>query len=80
MLTQFEEAGLVKRHHFENGISVFELCDGSHHDHLVCTKCGGVEEFYDDTIEQRQELIAKEKGYQISDHSLTIYGLCEACH
>ncbi len=80
VLTQFEETGLVKRHHFENGVSVFELCDGEHHDHLVCTQCGGVEEFYDDIIEQRQELIAKEKGYLINDHSLTIYGLCQACH
>ncbi len=79
VLTQFEEAGLVVRHNFESGQSVFELDHGSHHDHLVCVKCGRVEEFVDEVIEKRQEEIAKEKGYSITDHSLNIYGICEKC-
>lgn len=79
VLTQFEEAGLVVRHHFEGGLSVFELDSGSHHDHLVCVKCGRVEEFVDEVIEKRQEEIAQQAGYSITDHSLNIYGICEAC-
>jgi Fur family ferric uptake transcriptional regulator len=79
VLTQFEEAGLVVRHNFESGQSVFEIDHGSHHDHLVCVKCGRVEEFVDDIIETRQEEIAREKGYSITDHSLNIYGICMKC-
>lgn len=79
VLTQFEEAGLVVRHHFEGGQSVFELDHGTHHDHLVCVKCGKVEEFIDNMIEARQQEIAKAAGYQITDHSLNIYGVCAAC-
>ncbi len=79
VLTQFEEAGLIKRHHFDGGLSVFELCDGEHHDHLVCTQCGLVIEFYNELIEQKQEEIAHQKGFKITDHSLTLYGLCENC-
>ena len=79
VLTQFEGAGLVERHHFEGGQSVFELDRVGHHDHLVCVKCGEVVEFCDDTIESRQEAIAKEHGYRIEDHSLIIYGVCSAC-
>jgi Fur family ferric uptake transcriptional regulator len=79
VLTQFEEAGLVKKHHFEGGQSVFELDYGTHHDHLVCVKCGRVEEFVDEMIENRQEAIAKQAGYQITDHSLNIYGICDKC-
>ena len=79
VLTQFEEARLVNRHHFETGQSVFELNYGEHHDHLVCVKCGHVEEFYDAIIEERQEQIAKKAGYQITDHALNIYGVCAAC-
>lgn len=79
VLTQFEEAGLVVKHHFEGGQSVFELDHGEHHDHLVCVKCGKVEEFVDDVIEKRQQEIAKEKGYIITDHSLNIYGVCAEC-
>ncbi len=77
VLTQFESAGLVCRHHFEGGQSVFELNRGGHHDHLVCVKCGRVVEFVDDVIEQRQQDIAKEKGFTIEDHSLVIYGVCD---
>ena len=79
VLTQFEEAGLVIRHHFEGGQSVFELDHGEHHDHLVCIKCGRVEEFVDSVIEKRQQEIAKEAGYSITDHSLNIYGICQNC-
>ncbi|MBV2121624.1 MAG: ferric iron uptake transcriptional regulator [Candidatus Thiodiazotropha sp. (ex Ctena orbiculata)] len=76
VLTQFESAGLVTRHNFEGGHAVFELERGSHHDHIVCVVCGKVEEFVDGTIEKRQKEIAKEKGFDIVDHSLIIYGNC----
>lgn len=76
VLTQFEGAGLVSRHHFEGGQSVFELNRGDHHDHIVCVQCGKVEEFYDETIEKRQRQIASKHGFSISDHSLIIYGDC----
>jgi Fur family ferric uptake transcriptional regulator len=79
VLTQFEEAGLVVRHNFEGGHSVFELDHGHHHDHLVCVKCGKVEEFIDPIIEERQQEIAKKAGYTITDHSLNIYGICGVC-
>ena len=79
VLTQFEEAGLVSRHHFEGGQSVFELDHGEHHDHLVCAKCARVEEFYDEVIERRQQEIARNAGFEITDHSLNIYGICSAC-
>jgi len=76
VLTQFETAGLVERHNFEEGYSVFELSSGIHHDHIVCIKCGRVEEFMDKTIEKRQVEIAKERGFEIGDHELVIYGNC----
>jgi Fur family ferric uptake transcriptional regulator len=76
VLTQFESAGLVVRHHFEGGQSVFELNRGGHHDHLVCVKCGAVIEFLDEVIEQRQQAIADQNGFKIVDHSLVIYGDC----
>ena len=76
VLTQFEAAGLVKRHNFEGGSAVFELDDGGHHDHIVCLECGKVEEFVDDVIENRQKAIADRLGYRITDHSLIIYGSC----
>jgi len=79
VLTQFEGAGLVCRHHFEGGQSVFELNRGGHHDHLVCVKCGAVVEFMDETIEARQAAIAEERGFTLEDHSLVIYGLCPRC-
>lgn len=79
VLTQFENAGLVARHHFEGGHSVFELEQGQHHDHLVCVKCGRVEEFVDETIESRQKAIAEKAGYDITDHCLYIYGICPDC-
>lgn len=76
VLTQFEQAGLLMRHHFESGKAVYELNQGSHHDHLVCLQCGHVEEFYDAEIEKRQERVAKERGFRIHDHSLYIYADC----
>lgn len=76
VLTQFEQAGLLHRNHFESGKAIFELNEGSHHDHLVCLNCGKVEEFYDEQIEKRQHAIAKERGFTITDHSLAIYGTC----
>ncbi|MFO1418990.1 MAG: ferric iron uptake transcriptional regulator [Methylotetracoccus sp.] len=79
VLTQFEAAGLVKRHHFEGGNSVFELNRGDHHDHIVCLKCGHVEEFSDETIEVRQREIAKKLNYRLTDHALCLYGLCADC-
>ncbi|MBS1216272.1 MAG: Fur family transcriptional regulator [Proteobacteria bacterium] len=76
VLTQFEQAGLLQRHHFESGKAVFELNDSSHHDHLVCMTCGRVEEFFDDEIEKRQLKIAKQRGFAIRAHSLYIYADC----
>ena len=79
VLTQFEAAGLVSRHHFEGAHSVFELDHGLHHDHILCTACGRVDEFMDEVIEERQRVIAEKAGYQITDHSLYIYGVCADC-
>lgn len=79
VLTQFEAAGLVARHHFEGGQSVFEINQGEHHDHILCVSCGKVDEFFDETIEQRQRAIAKKAGYEMTDHSLYIYGVCNEC-
>lgn len=77
VLTQFQAAGLVIRHNFEGGRSVFEINLGGHHDHMVCLECGRVFEFYDPEIEQRQSSIARKAGFMIEDHSLYLYGVCE---
>ena len=74
VLTQFETAGLITRHHFDGGHAVFELNDGDHHDHLVDIKTGKVVEFYDDVIEQRQKEIAKQHGFKITEHTMVLYG------
>ena len=76
VLMQFEQAGLLSRSNFESGKSVYELNEGTHHDHLVCLDCGRVEEFYDAQIEERQHAVAKLKGFKIVDHSLSIYAHC----
>ena len=76
VLTQFEQAGLLTRHHFESGKAVFELNQGHHHDHLVCITCGRVEEFLDPEIEQRQTKIAVERGFVIREHALHLYAEC----
>jgi Fur family ferric uptake transcriptional regulator len=76
VLTQFEQAGILIRSHFESGKAVYELDDGKHHDHLVCLDCGRVEEFYDPEIEKRQHAVAKSKGFTIADHALSLYATC----
>ena len=76
VLTQFEQAGLLARNHFEGGRAMFELNEGSHHDHLVCLTCGRVEEFMDSEIERRQHSIAAERGFRLQDHALALYGEC----
>lgn len=79
VLTQFEQAGLVARHNFEGGHSVFELSKEDHHDHIVCQKCGKITEFSDEKIEIRQSEVAKALGYTLLDHNLNMYGLCPDC-
>ena len=79
VLMQFEQAGILSRNHFESGKAVFELNEGKHHDHMVCVSCGKVEEFYDAEIERRQQHIAKSRGYELHDHSLSLYVLCQDC-
>ncbi|MCX8521099.1 MAG: ferric iron uptake transcriptional regulator [Rhodoferax sp.] len=76
VLAQFEQAGILIRSHFESDKAVYELDEGQHHDHLVCLDCGTVEEFYDAQIEQRQRVVAKAKGFTISDHALSLYATC----
>jgi Fur family ferric uptake transcriptional regulator len=76
VLTQFEQAGILERHFFESGKAVFELSEGQHHDHLVCTDCGRVEEFYDAQIERLQKKIASERGFEIQEHALYLYATC----
>ena len=76
VLTQFEQAGLLVRHHFESGKAVFELNQGTHHDHLVCIQCGRVEEFYDAEIGKRQVKVARERGFEIHEHALYLYADC----
>jgi Fur family ferric uptake transcriptional regulator len=76
VLTQFEQAGLLSRNHFESGKAVFELNEGHHHDHLVCLNCGKVEEFFDPRIEERQHAIASDRGFELQEHSLALYASC----
>ena len=77
VLTQFEQAGILLRSHFESDKAVYELDEGQHHDHLVCLDCGRVEEFYDPEIEKRQHAVAKAKGFAIADHALSLYAHCQ---
>jgi Fur family transcriptional regulator, ferric uptake regulator len=81
VLTQFEQAGILTRTHFESGKAMYELNEGQHHDHLVCLDCGRVEEFYDAEIENRQHAVAKDRGFAIADHALSLYAHCtkDAC-
>jgi Fur family ferric uptake transcriptional regulator len=76
VLTQFEQAGILSRSNFEGGKAVFELNEGQHHDHLVCLDCGKVEEFFDAEIEERQNAVAKSKGFMIAEHALSLYAHC----
>ena len=80
VLSQFEESGIVQKLNFENNLAVYELCGLEHHDHLVCVKCSKIIEFQDDVIEQHQLQIAKKHGFELTDHSLYLYGLCKDCH
>jgi Fur family ferric uptake transcriptional regulator len=79
VLTQFEQAGILIRSNFESGKAVYELNEGQHHDHFVCTSCGKVEEFYDPEIEKRQQIIAMAKGWIVHDHTMSLYGQCADC-
>lgn len=76
VLTQFEQAGLLQRHHFETGKAVFELNKGDHHDHIVCMDCGRIEEFFDPEIEARQNAIAADKGFKVREHAMYLYAEC----
>jgi len=76
VLTQFEHAGLLSRRNFEAGRAVFELNEGAHHDHLVCVNCGHVEEFVDTEIEERQRRVAADRGFDLQEHALALYGVC----
>ena len=76
VLTQFEQAGILSRNHFESGKAIYELNEGQHHDHVVCLDCGRVEEFYDPEIESRQQAVAQSKGFVIADHALSLYAHC----
>lgn len=79
VLTQFEEAGLVKRHNFDGGQSVFELDEGNHHDHIICLSCNRIDEFYNESIHTQQLLAAKNLGYELTEHRMTLYGICSEC-
>lgn len=79
VLMQFEQAGILLRSNFEGAKAVYELNEGQHHDHLICTSCDKVEEFYDPEIEKRQQLVAQQHGWSIQDHSMSLYGLCATC-
>lgn len=79
VLSQFESAGLIVRRYFGNDRATYEMDDGSHHDHIVCTRCGRVEEFVDEEIERRQREIAHRLGFELEDHALSLYGVCQDC-
>ncbi|WP_428624803.1 ferric iron uptake transcriptional regulator [Sedimenticola sp.] len=79
VLTQCEQAGLVKRHQFEGGRAVFEIAEGDHHDHIICVRCGLVKEFNDEVIESRQRQVAEQAGFKMAEHNMTLYGLCKDC-
>lgn len=79
VLTQFQAAGIVERHNFEGNQAVFELNEGHHHDHMVCLACGAIEEFVDEVIEERQLSVARNHGFDLTDHALILYGRCRQC-
>lgn len=78
VLTQFEQAGIVERHNFENNLSVFEIVQEEHHDHLVCDVCGKIVEFKNSFIEEEQQRVANENGFKLAGHSLVLYGVCDS--
>ncbi|MCW5222430.1 ferric iron uptake transcriptional regulator [Verminephrobacter aporrectodeae] len=79
VLTQFEQAGILTRSNFESGKAIYELNEGQHHDHFVCTACGKLEEFFDPEIEERQQTVAQAKGWVVQEHTMALYGLCAHC-
>ena len=79
VLTQFEEAGILTKHQFDNGRAVYEIDDGNHHDHLVCSVCSAVVEIVDETIEERQHAIAQRYDFALESHALVLYGICNSC-
>jgi Fur family ferric uptake transcriptional regulator len=79
VLMQFEQAGILSRSNFESGKAIYELDEGQHHDHFICTICGKVEEFYDPEIEKRQQAVAQAKGWVVQDHAMALYGQCAGC-
>lgn len=79
VLTQFEQAGILARSQFDGGKAIFELNDGDHHDHLICTHCGSVAEFTDSAIEKRQHEIAEKNGFKLESHAMVLYGICKTC-
>lgn len=79
VLTQFEQAGILTRSQFDGGKAIFELNDSDHHDHLVCTYCGKVEEFWDEEIEERQHKIAENHNFKLETHAMVLYGMCQDC-
>src|SRR5699024_6200552 len=79
VLTQFEQAGILTRSQFDGTRAVFEINDGDHHDHLICTSCGNVVEFYENDIEKRQHEVAEEHGFVLESHTMMLYGICPAC-
>ena len=79
VLTQFEQAGILSRSQFDGGKAIFELNDGDHHDHLICTHCGKVVEFTDVDIEKRQHKVARENGFTLESHAMVLYGVCQSC-
>ena len=80
VLTQFEQASILVRSQFDGGKSIFELNDGDHHDHLICTYCGKVAEFTDADIEKRQHKVARDNGFILESHAMVLYGVCTTCH
>ncbi|MPY07980.1 ferric iron uptake transcriptional regulator [Moraxella catarrhalis] len=78
VLTQFEQAGIVERHNFENNLSVFEIVQDEHHDHLVCDVCGKIVEFHNSIIEEEQFKVAQAHNFKLSGHSLILYGVCDS--
>jgi Fur family ferric uptake transcriptional regulator len=79
VLTQFEQAGILSRSQFDSGKAIFELNDGDHHDHMVCTHCGKVVEFTNPEIEALQHKVADENGFKIESHAMVLYGVCNSC-
>lgn len=79
VLSQFEQAGILVKHHFEGGQAIFELETGEHHDHLICMNCDKIVEFHDMQLEENQKKIATEHGFELEEHNMVLYGICTDC-